>query len=199
MDYTVGALLNRMSLPNSEFPFRLVMHVGITTTFTSSDPAGVLTERLHDAASKTSEELYAQHIDEYDGYFSSCEFRLGDSPAKPRNDEFPAPVFPEKDAGDTLAVTELLFHYGRYLLISSSRANSPLPAHLQGVWNDNVAARIGWTCDMHLDINTQMNYWAAASTGLDACLDPLRRWIAEKLVPNGRVTAKNAYGLSGWK
>ena len=45
----------------------------------------------------------------------------------------------------------------------SSRENSLLPNHLQGVWNDNLACRRGWTCDMHLDVNTQLNYWLTES------------------------------------
>ena len=55
----------------------------------------------------------------------------------------------------------LFFQYGRYLVIAGSRDDSPLPMHLQGIWNDNVACNMGWTCDFHLDINTQQNYWPA--------------------------------------
>lgn len=91
-----------------------------------------------------------------------------------------------------------LFAYGRYLLNASSRADSLLPAHLQGIWNDNVACRIGWTCDMHLDINTQMNYWIAETGGLPGTLPPLFDWIERALVPEGRKTAKEAYGCKGW-
>jgi len=91
-----------------------------------------------------------------------------------------------------------LYQYGRYLLLSSSREDSALPAHLQGIWNDNVACRIGWTCDMHLDINTQMNYWIAETCSLQECLPPLFHWIKESLVPEGRKTAQKAYGLPGW-
>lgn len=91
-----------------------------------------------------------------------------------------------------------LFAYARYLLNAASREDSKLPAHLQGIWNDNVACRIGWTCDMHLDINTQMNYWIAESTGLENTLPPLFDWISRALVPAGRKTAAKAYGLSGW-
>ena len=40
-----------------------------------------------------------------------------------------------------------LFQYGRYLLLSSSREDSALPAHLQGIWNDDVA--VSYT---HLDV-----------------------------------------------
>lgn len=92
----------------------------------------------------------------------------------------------------------LLFQYGRYLLLSSSRGDSKLPAHLQGVWNDNVACRIGWTCDMHLDINTQMNYWPAERVNLSETTEPLFRWIEKDLAPAGSVTAKESYGLEGW-
>ncbi|MDD3219656.1 MAG: glycoside hydrolase N-terminal domain-containing protein [Lachnospiraceae bacterium] len=92
----------------------------------------------------------------------------------------------------------ILFAYGRYLLLCSSREDSKLPAHLQGVFNDNVACRIGWTCDMHLDINTQMNYWPAMVTNLWDTIPPLFRWIEEDLVVKGRQTARESYGLEGW-
>jgi len=91
-----------------------------------------------------------------------------------------------------------LFHLGRYLLYSSSRPGSELPAHLQGVWNDNVACRIGWTCDMHLDINTQMNYWPGETTGLSEVNEPLFAWMENYLVPRGRKAARESYGLPGW-
>lgn len=91
-----------------------------------------------------------------------------------------------------------LFQYGRYLLLSASREDSPLPAHLQGVWNDDVACRIGWTCDMHLDINTQMNYWPAEVTGLPETAKPLFRWLEDTVIPHGRHSAKAHYGLPGW-
>lgn len=91
-----------------------------------------------------------------------------------------------------------LFQYGRYLLLSSARKDSVLPPHLQGIWNDNVACRIGWTCDMHLDINTQMNYWPALGTGMEETMEPLFFWIEKILVPEGRKTAASCYGIQGW-
>ena len=99
---------------------------------------------------------------------------------------------------EELLRTTFLYQYGRYLLQASSREDSSLPAHLQGIWNDNVACRIGWTCDMHLDINTQMNYWIAENTDLPETLPPLARWIQERLVPEGTKTARDAYGYPGW-
>jgi len=99
---------------------------------------------------------------------------------------------------EAVSLIPLMFQYGRYLLLSSSREDSRLPAHLQGIWNDNVACRIGWTCDMHLDINTQMNYWPSEVTNLSETVTPLFRWIEEELVPSGRITARESYGKSGW-
>ncbi|HHV11259.1 MAG TPA: glycoside hydrolase family 95 protein [Clostridiales bacterium] len=101
-------------------------------------------------------------------------------------------------AGEELNKLAFLFQYGRYLLLSSSREDSSLPAHLQGIWNDNVACRIGWTCDMHLDINTQMNYWPCEAANLSETAKPLFRWIAKDLAPSGAVTARESYGLGGW-
>lgn len=97
-----------------------------------------------------------------------------------------------------VSMIPLMFQYGRYLLVSSSREDSKLPAHLQGIWNDNVACRIGWTCDMHLDINTQMNYWPSEVTNLPETAESLFRWVKEELVPSGRISAKKSYGLDGW-
>ncbi|HOO27744.1 MAG TPA: glycoside hydrolase N-terminal domain-containing protein, partial [Lachnospiraceae bacterium] len=91
-----------------------------------------------------------------------------------------------------------MYQYGRYLLLCSSREDSFLPAHLQGIWNDNVACRIGWTCDMHLDINTQMNYWPADVTNLPETLYPAMHWLKDAVAAAGAVTAEKCYGLPGW-
>lgn len=94
--------------------------------------------------------------------------------------------------------TSLMHQFGRYLLLSSSRKTSKLPAHLQGVWNDNVACKIGWSCDMHLDINTQMNYWISESGNLSECHTPIFEWMEHAVIPNGRKTAELCYGKRGW-
>ncbi|MFV0502941.1 MAG: glycosyl hydrolase family 95 catalytic domain-containing protein [Lachnospirales bacterium] len=95
-------------------------------------------------------------------------------------------------------LSEFMLQYGRYLLLSSSREDSMLPASLQGIWNDNVACQIGWTCDMHLDINTQMNYWLSESGNLQESHNPIFNWMERILIPSGRKTARDYYGMSGW-
>ncbi|MEL7598957.1 MAG: glycoside hydrolase family 95 protein [Proteiniphilum sp.] len=91
----------------------------------------------------------------------------------------------------------LLFQYGRYLTIASSRENSPLPIALQGFFNDNLACNMGWTNDYHLDINTQQNYWLANIGNLGESNYPLFSYI-EDLSVHGAKTAEKIYGYEGW-
>lgn len=91
----------------------------------------------------------------------------------------------------------LFFQCGRYLTIAGSRANSPLPLALQGIWNDGLASSMGWTDDFRLDINTQQNYWAAEVCNLSECHTPLSSLI-ETIRTSGRVTAHQMYGAPGW-
>ena len=123
--------------------------------------------------------LRKRHIVDVRDYMERVSFRLNDGDERQKKLKY-------------------LFQYGRYLLLSSSREDSLLPAHLQGIWNDNVACRIGWTCDMHLDINTQMNYWPSEITNMSETAKPLFRWIKEELAAEGAQTAEESYGLEGW-
>lgn len=99
------------------------------------------------------------------------------------------------DGENDPSLAGLLFNYGRYLLISSSRPDSPLPANLQGIWAREL--QTPWNGDFHLNINVQMNYWLAESTNLSDCHKPLLDFIP-KLVPNGKKTAKAYYNANGW-
>ena len=88
----------------------------------------------------------------------------------------------------------LLFQFGRYLLISSSRPGN-LPASLQGIWADQI--RTPW-CDQYtVDLNLQMNYWPVHSTNLGECFSPLFDQINAWRVP-GAKTAKLHYNAKGW-
>ena len=88
----------------------------------------------------------------------------------------------------------LLFQFGRYLLISSSRPGS-LPVNLQGVWNDSTAPP--WNSDYTTNINLEMNYWPAEVTNLTETTAPLFDFI-EGLREPGRITAKEMFGAGGW-
>jgi len=166
------------------------------STFDGADPVVACRARIDAATAQGYDALKARHIADHQALFRRVDLDLGSSPHadEPLDRRMAAVQAGEDDP----ALAALLFHFGRYLLIASSRPDSPLPAHLTGVWNDNVACRIGWTCDCHLDINTQMNYWIAELTGIPESHLPLLRWIEYTLMPSGRHTAATLYGLPGW-
>ena len=87
----------------------------------------------------------------------------------------------------------LYFNYGRYLLVSSSICGE-LPANLQGKWNDSVNPP--WGSDYHLDINLQMNYWAAEAVNMSECTEALFKYI-ERMIPHARKAAADLYGCRG--
>ena len=95
---------------------------------------------------------------------------------------------------DDPALAALLFNYGRYLLISSSRPGG-LPATLQGLWNEQLQPP--WSSNYTVNINTQMSYWAAEGVNLPECHEPLFDLI-DALATRGRATARRIYGAPGW-
>jgi hypothetical protein len=78
--------------------------------------------------------------------------------------------------------------------VSSSRAGTP-PANLQGIWNAEL--RPAWSSNYTININTQMNHWAANSAGMPDCVAPLAELVA-KMAVNGREVARELYGARGW-
>ncbi len=87
---------------------------------------------------------------------------------------------------------ELLYQYGRYMTISSSRENDILPSNLQGIWN--VSNDPKWSSDFHTNVNLQMNYWPTFNGNMAECAKPLIRYIKSMVEP-GRVTAKYYTGI----
>lgn len=173
-----------------------VVLLAIGTDFADNNIIDSCRERIEVAAGVPFDELKGTHIKDYQRLFKRVELELdnlsrADVPTDQRLNEV-------KNGAVDPALDALMFQYGRYVTISGSREDSPLPTHLQGIWNDNIACRMGWTCDMHLDINTQMNYWASEVANLSECNIPLFKWIEERLVPSGRRTAQVTYGLEGW-
>ena len=91
------------------------------------------------------------------------------------------------------ALPLLYFHYGRYLLASSSLCGE-LPANLQGKWNDRIDPP--WECDYHFDINIQMNYWMTEAANMPECAEALIRYV-ERFVPHAKRAARDLYGCRG--
>ncbi len=98
----------------------------------------------------------------------------------------------ETSADPSLA--SLCYHFGRYLLISSSRPGTQ-PANLQGIWNDNMNP--SWDSKYTTNINTEMNYWPVESGNLSDCAEPLIKMVKE-LTDQGAQVAREHYGARGW-
>lgn len=100
----------------------------------------------------------------------------------------------DADLSKDPSLAALLFHFGRYLLICSSRLGG-VPANLQGVWNDSLQP--AWSSNFTTNINVQMNYWPAFTANLAETADPLLALI-EALADRGQETAARLYGADGW-
>lgn len=149
-------------------------------------------EGIESAAAKSYEKLLSAHISDYKSYFDRVVLDIGESEAAALPTDKRLYQFKEeqKDPG----LYTLLFQYGRYLLISSSREGTQ-PANLQGIWNSEL--RPPWSSNYTININTQMNYWPAFSCGLGELQQPLVKMISELSV-TGRVTAQEVYGAKGF-
>ncbi len=136
-------------------------------------------------------ELQKAHTEDYSQLYSRVKLKLPNRefdtiPINIRLDQI------KKGAIDP-GLEALLFQYGRYLLISSSRQGSN-PANLQGLWNNHISAP--WNADYHLNINLQMNYWLADVTGIGELNEPLFDYL-DRLVESGKETASEVYGCRG--
>jgi alpha-L-fucosidase 2 len=136
-------------------------------------------------------ELLARHMEDHRRLFRRVKLELGSPAAAAMPTDQRVLAF--GDAPDP-ALLALMFHFGRYLLISSSRPGSQ-PANLQGLWNAEV--RPPWSCNWTSNINVQMNYWGAETLNLSECALPLVEMVRDLSV-NGTETARVNYGAKGW-
>ncbi len=93
------------------------------------------------------------------------------------------------------ALDVLFFQYGRYLLKNSGGGRAMLPPNLQGIWCYQFDPK--WRSDFHTNINLQMNYWPAEVCNLTETTKSLFHFL-EGLKRNGKVTAREMYGVDGW-
>ena len=129
--------------------------------FTGNEhPHRAVSQCIQKAADKGYEVLCKEHIADYQSLFSRVDLRLCDETPGIPTDSL---LHDYQRGKESLYMDELLFQYGRYLLIASSRKGS-LPPHLQGAWSQYEYAP--WSGGYWHNINIQMNYWAAFNTNL---------------------------------
>jgi alpha-L-fucosidase 2 len=184
---------NELGVANASYATLLLTAATNFVTYrdVSGDPVARSEEQLAAASKKAFHELRQAHIADHQKLFRRVSLRLGDAPPTtvPTDERIlnyarqPEP-----------ALAALLFQYGRYLMIASSRTGGQ-PANLQGIWNDQLSPP--WEGKYTVNINTEMNYWPAESCNLAECGEPLFDAIGD-LAASGQETARAHYAADGW-
>ena len=110
------------------------------------------------AAEKGYSEVQKSHLKDYQELFGRVNLDLGQSATDKTTDALLTAYNATGNgaASDTekRLLEVILYQYGRYLTIASSREGD-LPSNLQGVWQNRVGdhTRVAWGCDYHMNVN----------------------------------------------
>jgi len=173
-----------------------VVFVCIETSFLSFDSLPTkeyyypCEERVKAVSALSYPELLARHIEDYSGLYSRVRLDLG----FPCSDKYTDERIKAEDKDGDLGLAELLFNFGRYLIIASSRKGSEA-TNLQGIWNEKFLP--AWQSNYTVNINTEMNYWPVLMCNLAGLDFPLFDMI-KKISVTGADTAKEFYRANGY-
>lgn len=168
-------------------------------TYVGVEPMETTASWLKAARALNYKRLMRRHLADYRPIFTRVSLSLGADANKALTRTELEKATPDRLADYRRGVADpyletLYYQFGRYLLISSSRAGN-LPANLQGLWLANSDAP--WHADYHNNINIQMNYWPVMQGGLQECAKPFVDYV-RTLVKPGAVTARDYFGARGW-
>ncbi len=136
-------------------------------------------------------EMLKEHIADHSSLFNRVEIDLGSEETELPTDRRIRRFQKHPNKDNNLAA--LLFQYGRYLTIASSREGTQA-TNLQGIFNEHL--RAPWSSNYTTNINTEMNYWCTDICNLSECFSPFFEQV-KHMIENGRVTAKDYYNCSG--
>lgn len=168
-------------------------------TYVGVEPMETTASWLKAAMALNYKRLMRRHLADFRPIFTRVSLSLGADANKALTRTELEKATPDRLADYRRGVADpyleaLYYQFGRYLLISSSRAGN-LPANLQGLWLANSDAP--WHADYHNNINIQMNYWPVMQGGLQECAKPFVDYV-RTLVKPGAVTARDYFGARGW-
>ena len=174
----------------------VTLYISAATSFVnyqdvSADPAERVTQHLAGLQGKTYEAVRDAAVSDYQSLFKRVRLDLETS----ANSYLPTDQrMAALETAPDPNLAALCYHFGRYLLISSSRPGTEA-ANLQGIWNESMNPN--WDSKYTANINLQMNYWPVDSGNLSDCAEPLIRLVKE-LTDQGSKVAKEHYGARGW-
>lgn len=162
--------------------------------YREADPERIAGKRVETALAKRYANLREAHVREHRAWFDRVSLDLHEA----REEELRALPTGERLArvqagGQDLGLVALYFHYGRYLLIASSRPGS-MAANLQGIWNEKLDPP--WGSKYTININIEMNYWLAETCNLSECHEALFDLI-RMAKPSGERCARETHGVGG--
>lgn len=170
----------------------VLLLVSAGTSLRNPDYEKQANERLAAARRKSGEALHAAAVADHASYMDRCTLTLPKGP----NADLPTPERVKLNGNSPdPSLAALYFQYGRHLMVSGSRPDSPLPTNLQGIWAEEYSTP--WRGDFHTNINLQMNYWPAEVTNLADCHLPLMRFLKD-VAKEGERTAAAYFQAPGW-
>ena len=158
---------------------------GCVNGATAADLATTVTSRINDAAEKGYTTLLSDHKVVHSALMNRVNLQLGGSSTMTTENlvKFYNASDQNKTSSDGLFLEALYFQYGRYFTIGANLDSSiHAPSNLQGIWNDRSNTSF-WHCDIHADINVQMNYWPADPTNLSEMHLPFLNHILDLGAP----------------
>lgn len=170
---------------------------GWTNGMTSAQVLQAARNRVDAAAALGWETLRSRHLADFAPRMARVDVSWGADPARSVA-QLPTDLRRKAYASDRTdtGLEQIMYDYGRYLLISCSRPDG-LPANLQGLWNDSNWP--AWSSDYHNNINVQMNYWGAESADLGDSHLALIGFVKAQAAPM-RVATQHEFGAQtpGW-
>lgn len=194
---TDGVLRQKSTWARVENATWMVLLLAAETTLFESDPDRQCLALLDQAEQMGYEAIKQEHIRDVEGMMNRVSLTLGSAEMDALSTDERIEAYAVNRGGDP-RLDALIFQYGRYVLLASSREDSPLPTHMGGIWNDNVYNKQDSTQDMHIDVNVEMQYWPAYPCALSECANPLDKWLKDTMVPSGQKTACEEYDARGW-
>jgi alpha-L-fucosidase 2 len=149
---------------------------------------------LRAASALSYARLRSEHITDYRRYARRADLQLVDGPDPLRDLATDKRILRLKNGAEDAGLISTYFHFGRYMLISSSRPGT-LPANLQGIWNESLDPP--WGSKFTININTEMNYWMAENANL-ADLHPQLFDLLDATRTFGSETAKKYFKSRGF-
>lgn len=170
----IAADENGITVSNAD---NVTLYMMASTNFDDSTPTYASGTREEVAANNAAildaaiaagwQTIYDEHVADFKGLMNLVELQLGNAASNMTTnalvDNYATPS--QRSTADGLFLEQLYFQYGRYLEISCNNILINAPSNLQGIWNDDSNTNF-WHCDVHADVNVQMNYWPAETTNL---------------------------------